>query len=206
MKIFSVGGSQKGVGKTTLACFLLKNFPRFGALKVTVCSGGVCPRPDPCGVCARLDEPFAIIDDDATINAPHTDTARLKVAGAAKVVWLQATEAGLRDGIQEALSRFPGFEGVVAEGNHFISAYPTPGISMMALSVGFNDFKPSARVISDKVDLLVFNRRGGESHSDFLAMLKDLPERLADKQVFLVEPEKAESIDNELFLSRLAGL
>ncbi|MFH1617427.1 MAG: hypothetical protein ABIB65_02495 [Candidatus Margulisiibacteriota bacterium] len=179
MRVISVAGSQKDAGKTSLTTFLLSHFKSFGALKVTVCAG-ICPRPNPCGVCVRLTEPFAIIEDETIINTPNTDTALFKQAGASKVIWVQATKEGLKEGVELALSKFEGIPGIITEGNNLIKAIE-PSLSLMVLHHEETPYKQSAIEILDKIDALVI-RQG--------ATLSKLPDQLKNKPVFYAKDEK----------------
>ncbi|MCK5009942.1 MAG: hypothetical protein KAS98_05615, partial [Deltaproteobacteria bacterium] len=72
MKVVTVSGAQKGVGKTALAEILLKNLPGFAAIKITM-----------------TDLYTSVSEDDEDIMIPDTDTFRMKKSGAEKVVWVK---------------------------------------------------------------------------------------------------------------------
>lgn len=116
MKIITVSGAHSGVGKTTIAEYMLSRLKGWSALKVTVSKDGRCPRKKSCGVCAEIKEPFHIVTDEGIINQPGKDTARLKAAGARQVIWLKARSEGLREGLLEALLDFNDCQGVIIEG------------------------------------------------------------------------------------------
>lgn len=115
VKIIVVSGQGSGVGKTYIAQKLLRCLKRWGALKITV-SKQRCPHNKNCGICAGIKDSFSLIKDRKTINQPGKDTARLKAAGARKVLWLKAKPEGLKKGLSSALSEFVGCEGVIIEG------------------------------------------------------------------------------------------
>ncbi len=205
MRIVSVAGSQSNVGKTSVAVFLLRHLPGYGALKVTVCSGQ-CPRQNPCGVCSRLSSPFSIIEDEFVIRAPHTDTALLSTAGASKVIWLQSREDGLSDGIKLALSRFSNLPGIVTEGNHFIKAVK-PLVSLLVLPDYQAQLKPSAIEILDRVDVAVINLRRDKNpaESSLPATPDVLPVQLREKPIYFIAPQQDDWAGNEIFLSYIRG-
>jgi len=117
MKAIVIAGAHSGIGKTLQAERLLRVLPGWSGLKVTTSSKKRCPRgTSDCGVCAGLKRDFEIIEDEQIIEQAGTDTARLKRAGAAKVIWLKSTSKGLRRGLKKALARLKGTAGVVIEG------------------------------------------------------------------------------------------
>ncbi len=199
MRIISIAGSQSNVGKTTIASFLLKRFSNYGALKVTACAGS-CPKPEPCGVCSRLNAPFAIIEDNVVIKTPHTDTALLQSSGAVKIIWLQTTEAGLNDGIKSTLGRFSGLSGIITEGNHFVKAVK-PSISLLVLPAENIQFKPSALEILDKIDAVIINL-----HKNKPAAPNVLPAQIRKKPVYFINPKQDDWESNQIFFNYLLAI
>lgn len=141
VKTIVISGEKSGVGKTYIAEQLLRylsgagcsdslrhlfgvatsrlkicRIRRWSALKITVGKEGGCPRARSCGVCREMEKPFSIIKDQAIIDQPGKDTARLKEAGAREVIWLKAKPHGLKKGFSQALSAFDSCAGVIIEG------------------------------------------------------------------------------------------
>lgn len=116
IKTIVISGSQSNVGKTALAEAVLRRLPQWSALKVTVARNTICPRHSNCGVCSELKKDYEIVRDKKTINQIGKDTARLKKAGARKVVWLKTTSEGLKRGLEKSLKSLRGSKGVVIEG------------------------------------------------------------------------------------------
>ena len=114
--IITVSGARSGVGKTLLVEKILKRLKGWSALKVTVVKDSPCPRNHPCGVCEDQEAPFTIVSDRRVISQKGKDTARMKSAGAKRVLWLKATPEGLKRGVKTALKIFKGSPGVVIEG------------------------------------------------------------------------------------------
>lgn len=157
--VIAVSGLASGVGKTRLACLLLSHFKHWNAMKVTICHrADPCPRAKPCGVCARLDKPFAVITDPLTLGQRGTDTGRMREAGARHVIWLQCAPEFVADGVDAALMRFRHDETVVLESN---SAVPLvkPTISIMVMDTDRVEVKASAQKLRDVVDICVICHR-----------------------------------------------
>ena len=51
-----------------------------------------CPRGTPCVVC-DIDVPFRLVEDEAALREPGTDTDRLAAAGASRVIWAIARQS-----------------------------------------------------------------------------------------------------------------
>jgi hypothetical protein len=98
-----IGSAGANVGKTELACALIKKFngiANITGIKVTTIKAkdGQCPRGGQgCGVCSSLDGDFQITEE--TDSNSHKDTARLLAAGAKRVFWLRVMKTHLKDGI-----------------------------------------------------------------------------------------------------------
>jgi hypothetical protein len=136
VKTIVVSGAHSGIGKTRLAEEILGYLPDWSALKVTVKQESGCPRDNSCQVCEEIRDEFEIITDSKIIRQKGTDTARLKKAGARRVIWLRANLGGLQRGLNEAFSLLKKAQGIVIEGNSvlkfvkpdiviFISQLPT---------------------------------------------------------------------------------
>ncbi|MBF0539159.1 MAG: molybdopterin-guanine dinucleotide biosynthesis protein MobB [Nitrospirae bacterium] len=103
--IVCIGGAHSGCGKTTLAEGLLAALKgRWGAIKYT-----------------RTAFYTGIVSDKETLLQEGKDTARLLMAGAVDVVWVQAPYLGLDDVLGMALcsfnDNFNDINGIIVEGN-----------------------------------------------------------------------------------------
>lgn len=116
VKTIVVSGSGSRVGKTYMACRLLRYLPDWSALKVTVSKEDGCPHKRSCGICPEIKNSFYIIKEQDIINQAGKDTARMRQAGAKQVIWLKAQPAGLKVGLRQALAEFSDCDGVVIEG------------------------------------------------------------------------------------------
>lgn len=84
MKVVTVSGARKGVGKTVLAELLLRNMYGFAAIKITMTTMYT-----------------SVSDNEEEIMVPEKDTFRLKKSGAEKVVWVRATERLLQEAMEQ---------------------------------------------------------------------------------------------------------
>jgi molybdopterin-guanine dinucleotide biosynthesis protein len=130
MNVIIVGGPHSGVGKTLAAERALQALSgqRYGAIKLTVADGefdgphdrGICGRGDSCGVCETVHValPARIVTASGAIGKPHTDTCRLRDAGAIAVAWIIALREAAPKAVDEALAYLvrSGARGAVIEG------------------------------------------------------------------------------------------
>ena len=135
-----VGGQCRGVGKTSLLCWLLRETPEIGwtALKMSRHRHGA---PD---ATARLDEE---LDRDG-----DGDTSRFLRAGARRAFWLRAPGGmgevpGL---IQPLLSAAP----LLVESNSIVEICQ-PDLYCLILDPAFADFKDSARRLGGRAAALI---------------------------------------------------
>src|SRR5574341_1784908 len=157
MRILSITGTASGVGKTTVARFLLQHMRDFSALKITTKHEGNCPRHSDCNVCETMKRPYKITIDPFHINQSGKDTALFKNAGAQKVVWLQTHSEYLKMGIEEALTYFNENDSIIVEGNSFLHAYDAD-LSILVATPRETKIKRSTKQIISKIDLAVINK------------------------------------------------
>ena len=119
--ILSVAAPGNGSGKTLAVQTLLAAFPgRLRAIKFTTVyrDGANCPRKEGACACRELKGPFSVVDRQPTLDAPDTDTARMREAGALSVLWCLArpgAHAAAWEHLRE--SRLPDAAPIVTEGN-----------------------------------------------------------------------------------------
>jgi molybdopterin-guanine dinucleotide biosynthesis protein len=149
--VVAVGGFASNVGKTTLVCEMLRRLPGWEAIKLTRGHYRSCGKnPHTCCVSHLLsDQPLIQSGHEKTYTAGK-DTARFWDAGATNVHWVIATDAQVREGILEALSRVRS-AGVIIEGTSPIFLLPIDYAVMVARSDG-ERMKPSARKALDRVN------------------------------------------------------
>ena len=103
-----IGSAGANVGKTELACAILRKFGQLGeeivGIKVTTINekDGQCPRGgEGCGVCSSLEGVYLLTQEDDP--ASGKDTARLLAAGASRVYWLRVLRSHIEEGFTALL-------------------------------------------------------------------------------------------------------
>ena len=148
MKVVTVSGAHKGVGKTALAEFLLQNLSGFAAIKITM-----------------TDLYTSVLEDAEKIMVPETDTFRMSKSGAKKVIWVRATEKLLLDAMEQALGKIDNSKGVLIEGNSILE-YINPSLAFFVVSNTIEHMKPSRISALKKADICVINKKNGCIVSD----------------------------------------
>jgi molybdopterin-guanine dinucleotide biosynthesis protein len=116
----AIAGVSSEVGKTTLLCDLLREFPGWEAIKMTRGHYRSCGKdPHACCVSHLLGEQPLILSGFQKTYASDKDTGRYWEAGAANVHWAIVTDDQVERGIQLALERVTA-PGVLIEGNSFL--------------------------------------------------------------------------------------
>jgi hypothetical protein len=116
----AIAGISSEVGKTTLLCQLLREFPGWEAIKMTRGHYRSCGKdPDACCVSHLLGDEPLIRSGFQQTYASDKDTGRYWDAGAANVHWVIVTNDQVERGIHLALERIKA-PGVLIEGNSFL--------------------------------------------------------------------------------------
>jgi len=156
-----IGSADRNVGKTLLACELIRRHAPTQAIiavKITTIKkeNGTCPRGgDGCGVCGNLPGKFSLteIQDRPT----NKDTTRLLAAGASKVFWLRVHAAHLAEGVEALLAQIPAGQPSIWESNSARLAV-NPGTFLILREKGSNKIKESClRVLNQADRVLDFN-------------------------------------------------
>jgi molybdopterin-guanine dinucleotide biosynthesis protein len=151
--IVAVSGFSSNVGKTTLACELLRMLPGWEAIKLTRGHYRSCGR-DPAGCCVSdllRDEPVVSSGRESNYQIGK-DTARFWDAGASNVHWVIVKDGQVAQGISEALKRVEA-DGVIVEGNSFLE-YVTADLAIMCARSEGGTIKGSARKAFALSDML----------------------------------------------------
>lgn len=202
MRIISITGTASGVGKTTVARFLLQYLEDFSALKITTKHEGNCPRHSACDVCETMKRPYTITIDPLQINQSGKDTALFKNAGARKVVWLQAHSEYLKTGIEEALTYFNKNDSILVEGNSFLHAHDAD-ISILVATPRETKIKRSTRQIVSKIDLAVINTYTDDNPEDVIKTQERLRQIGCHAPVHIINPLQENYTPNEVFLNHM---
>jgi hypothetical protein len=154
-----VGASCKADGKTTFTCSLIEKFcSQFDIVGVkisTIDSVNKSHHPDVTGVGKNSSplRPYYITEEKEKNG--HTDTARMLAAGAKKVLWLQALNAHLEEGIKTLVGNFFSEETVsICESNR-ARRIIEPGAFIMIRGSQEAAWKPSALEVVEYADRIV---------------------------------------------------
>lgn len=162
--IIAVSGFSSNVGKTTLACELLRQLPGWEAIKLTRGHYRSCGR-DPAGCCVSdllRSEPVVRSGRENNYE-PGKDTGRFWDAGASNVHWVIVKDDQVEQGILEAVSRVKA-SGVIVEGNSFLEYLDADLTIMCARSEG-GKIKSSARSALAKSDYLYVSALEGTAET-----------------------------------------
>src|ERR1044072_3866680 len=118
--LVAISGFASEVGKTSLLCDLLREFPGWEAIKMTRGHYRSCGKdPHACCVSHLLSEEPVIRSGYEQTYACGKDTGRYWEAGASNVHWVIVTDQQVEQGIKLALDRVTA-PGVLIEGNSFL--------------------------------------------------------------------------------------
>jgi hypothetical protein len=156
----AIAGVSSEVGKTTLLCELLREFPGWEAIKMTRGHYRSCGKdPHSCCVSHLLGDEPLIKSGFQQTYASDKDTGRYWDAGAANVHWVVVTDDQVERGIQLAFERIKA-PGVLIEGNSFLRFVDVDFTVLVASDLS-EKIKGSTRWAIQKTSALyVFNRSG----------------------------------------------
>jgi len=170
-----VGAAGRGVGKTKLACSLIKRFASqrdiIGIKVTTIEEGrGGCPRGgDGCGVCASMDGSYYISEE--TDSRAEKDTCRMLAAGAARVLWLRVLKAHLVEGVHALIETIGSGAVSVCESNS-LRKIVEPDAFVMVTDKAEQKYKPSAAAVADLADRVVlFDGEGFDIGADDFSLV-----------------------------------
>lgn len=158
-----IGSAGANVGKTELACALLRKFSKscdIIGVKVTTIKekDGQCPRGgEGCGVCSSMEGNFCITEQ--TNKSSGKDTARLLAAGASRVFWLRVLQQHLSEGTTALLDVIGTNAVSICESNS-LRQVVEPGLFLMARSRNPKVWKSSASQVKKYADRIVTSNDG----------------------------------------------
>ena len=159
-----IGSAGANVGKTKLACALIKKFAKTSditGVKVTTIKekDGQCPRGgEGCGVCSSLEGDFSISQETNTNS--KKDTARLLAAGAKQVYWLRVMKTNLKDGMNALLDIIGPDTISICESNS-LRHVVEPGIFLIVRAGNSNSWKNSAKDVKEYADKIIVSDTDG---------------------------------------------
>ena len=137
--LIGVGGSYRGVGKTTFAELILQTLHAWGAIKYT---------PVPLY--------SSIVEDIGILSQEGKDTKRFLDAGAEKVLWIQSPRGDLDALLSIAITRLSGLQGIIIEGNSAIMC-AKPECVIFVCGDEITQYKKSAQAILSLADVIIFD-------------------------------------------------
>jgi molybdopterin-guanine dinucleotide biosynthesis protein A len=155
-----IGSAGTNVGKTELACALLRKFSKnwdIVGIKVTTIQDkdGQCPRGgEGCGVCSSLDGIYCITEE--TDSNSGKDTSRLLAEGARQVFWLRVLKKHLSEGLNALLDAIGPNAVSICESNSLRQVIE-PGLFLMVKSSDLKAWKSSARQVKKHADRIVIS-------------------------------------------------
>ena len=154
-----IGSAGANVGKTELACAILRKFSRSGeeivGIKVTTINekNGQCPRGgEGCGVCSSLDGVYLITEE--TDPDSGKDTSRLLSAGATRVYWLRVLRTHIEKGFV-ALHELLGPDAITICESNSLRHVVGPGLFLVAVKKDAKNWKPSALEVKKFADRII---------------------------------------------------
>lgn len=156
-----IGSAGANVGKTELACAILRKFRQSGegivGIKVTTINekDGQCPRGgEGCGVCSSLEGVYLITQE--TNPASDKDTARLLAAGASRVYWLRVLRTHIEEGFAALLEAIGPESTSVCESNS-LRRVVEPAIFFVTEKKDAKVWKPSALEVKKYADRIIIS-------------------------------------------------
>jgi molybdopterin-guanine dinucleotide biosynthesis protein A len=170
-----IGSAGANVGKTELACALIKKFGKttdITGIKVTTirAKDGECPRGGQgCGVCSSVDGDFDIMEESDSNS--QKDTARLLAAGAKRVFWLRVKKKSLEKGLTCLLDIMGRDVVSICESNS-LRQVVEPGLFLMVKGRDSKTWKSSARGVKKYADgIIITGPRGFDSDLDRIKLI-----------------------------------
>ena len=157
-RMLMIGSAGANVGKTELACAILKKFAsqtEIVGIKVTTIkeTEGPCPRGgEGCGMCSSLDGVFLITEE--TDRDSGKDTSRLLAAGAEQVFWLRVLSENLSEGAS-ALLEVIGRDVVCVCESNSLRKVIEPGLFLVVRGLYTRAWKDSASEVREYAQKVV---------------------------------------------------
>jgi len=136
--IIGIGGAHSKVGKTTIACQILKRLSGWGAIKYTNTSFY-----------------SSIVDSPEILRQENKDTDRFLDAGAQDVLWVQSPPEDLKEILQIAIDRLSHLKGIIIEGNSAIEALEPDIVVFVTRN---EELKRGAEKILEMADAVIYDK------------------------------------------------
>jgi LAO/AO transport system kinase len=136
--IIGIGGAHSKVGKTTIACQILRRLNGWGAIKYT-----------------KTSFYSSIVDNPETLQQENKDTSRLMNAGAQDVLWVQSPSEDIQEVLQIAIDRLSHVRGIIVEGNSAIESLKPEIVIFVS---GNGEIKRGAEKILSMANIVIFDK------------------------------------------------
>jgi len=136
--IIGIGGAHSKVGKTTIACQILKRLSGWGAIKYT-----------------KTSFYSSIVDSPEILRQENKDTDRFLDAGAQDVLWVQSPPEDLKEILQIAIDRLSHLKGIIIEGNSAIEALEPDIVVFVTRN---EELKRGAEKILEMADAVIYDK------------------------------------------------
>ncbi len=187
MKIVTISGANKDIGKSSLAAYIIGHCLVCAAAKFSLH--------------AETPEGPPLIEEGPN-GDPASDTARMYQAGARPVYWVRSTQESLPGDIQRALDAMD--SGVaVLEGNSILQ-HLEPDFAIFIMNPTFDDFKPSAWEALCRADVVLVNGDSSVSGEEALRLEHACKERNPHLKILFSADRGREAAWN-IILSRIVG-
>lgn len=154
MSVVVVGGHTRNIGKTTLMEAILRGTPhlRWTAMKITQFGHGVCSANGETCDCDTGEHTVAVSEERRRDSG--TDTSRMLVAGADRVLWVRTRQGQLADAMPRLRREMGTATNTLLESNSVLR-FLRPDLYLAVLDTSVLDFKPSALRYLDRADGLI---------------------------------------------------
>ena len=153
MAIVVVGGHTRNIGKTTLVTQILTATAelQWTAMKITQYGHGVCSANGEACDCATADHSLAVSEERSKDSG--TDTSRMLVAGATRVLWVRTQQGSLAEAMPRVRKEIAASGNVLIESNSVLR-FLRPDLYVAVLDPAVADFKASALRYLDRADAI----------------------------------------------------
>jgi hypothetical protein len=149
-----VGGHSRNIGKTSVACGIIKGLRdrNWTAVKITQYGHRICSHAGAPCECADPIHPVAISRE--TGANPHTDSGRFLCAGATESYWVRTAAGGLAEAMPRLRRILGSATNAIVESNSILQ-FMKPDLCFMVADGGVGDFKPTSLRFLDRASALV---------------------------------------------------
>ncbi len=183
MKIVTISGACKDVGKTNLAVSIIKRIKGLAALKYSLHYPG---------------NGTGVITDPEILDKHGTDTSKFLKAGANPVFWVCTNGGQLELDLKKALSLLPPGSNVIIEGNSVLN-YLKPAFAVFIMNSCWDRVKPSAIEAMARANVIIEYSKNKDIRTKIFNIN-------AGARMLTFDPNKAGGEDFKLLLEDLRNV